>query len=331
VTPSRAAYYLLGRVLLTLLIVLAGGLAAFWLWNHYEVEPWTRDGRIRIDVAQVAPDVSGLVTEVHVHDNMPVRRGQPLFVIDRPRYELALQQSEATLQQAQASLQQSEAALRVQTPLLDQARREDARNRKLGDLVPMETVEQGAVRVAQFEGAVAQAHAAVAQARATVAQAMAARGAARLNLDRTTVFAPVDGTAANVELRPGDYLAAGRPAFGVVDAASLHIDGYFEETKLRRIRVGDPVTIQLMGDGRDLEGHIESISPGIEDRERSPSGDLLANINPTFNWVRLAQRIPVRVHIDDAPPDLALIAGRTVTVVVHPRGDKPHGGLEIGA
>lgn len=330
-TPSRATYFLVGRVLSTLLIVLAGGLAALWLWNHYEVEPWTRDGRVRIDVAQVAPDVSGLVTEVHVRDNMTVRRGQPLFVIDRPRYELALQQGEAALQQAQASLQQSEAALSVQTPLLAQARREDLRNRKLGDLVPAETVEQGAARVAQLEGAVAQAKAAVALAHATVAQAMSARGAARLNLDRTTVFAPADGTAANVDLRPGDYLAAGRPAFGVVDLASLHVDGYFEETKLGRIHVGDPVTVQLMGDGRRLAGHVESISPGIEDRERSPGGGLLANINPTFNWVRLAQRIPVRIHIDHAPPDLLLIAGRTATVMVHPRGDRRAASPRIGA
>ena len=330
-TPSRAAFHLVGRVLLTLLLVLAGGLAAFWLWNHYEVEPWTRDGRIRIDVAQVAPDVSGLVTEVHVHDNMVVHRGQALFVIDKPRYELSLQQSEAALQQAQASLLQSEAALRAQTPLLAQARREDLRNLKLGDLVPAESVEQGSARVAQLEGAVAQANAAVAQARANLAQAEAARGAARLNLERTTVFAPVDGTAANVDLRPGDYLAAGRPAFGVVDAASLHVDGYFEETKLRRIRVGDQVTVQLMGDSRRVEGHVESISPGIEDRERGPSGDMLANINPTFNWVRLAQRIPVRVHIDSAPPDLALIAGRTVTVVVHPRSERRGAGARTGA
>ena len=307
-------------VLLTLVLVAAALVAAAWLWNHYEIEPWTRDGRIRVDVAQVAPDVSGLVTEVRVYDNMPVHRGQALFVIDQPRYALALQQSDAALLQSEANLQQAEAALLAQTPLLAQARREDVRNRALGNLVPTETVEEGAAKVAQLEGIVAQARAAVAQGRASVAAANAARGTARLNLDRTTVLAPVDGVAANVELRPGDYLTVGRPAFGVVDAASLHVDGYFEETKLAGIRAGDPVTVQLMGDGRRFAAHVESISPGIEDRERSPSGDLLANINPTFNWVRLAQRIPVRIHIDSAPPDLRLIAGRTATVTVHPSG-----------
>jgi multidrug resistance efflux pump len=283
-------------------------------------------------VAQVAPDVSGLVTEVHVFDNMRVHKGQPLFVIDRPRYELALEQAQATLQQAQAASQQAaasvqaaEAALLAQNTLLDQARRENTRNGKLGDLVPTETVEQGATRVAQLQAAVgqaqaalAQAHAGVSQTHANVAQATSTLGTARLNLQRTTVVAPVDGVAADVQLRPGNYLTAGRPAFGIVDAASLHIDGYFEETKLAHIRIGDNVSVQLMGDGRRLEGHVDSISPGIEDRERGPSGNLLANVNPTFNWVRLAQRIPVRIHIDHAPPDLQLIAGRTATVIVHP-------------
>jgi multidrug resistance efflux pump len=342
VMPTRTTLSAVGRPLLTLALVAAGLVAGDWLWIHYQIEPWTRDGRIRVDVAQVAPDVSGLVTEVNVFDNMAVHKGQPLFVIDRPRYQLALDQAEAALQQTEAASQQAGAsvqaaagALQAQNTLLAQARREDARNRKLGDLVPTETAEQGAARVAQLQAAVAQAQAAVAQAHAVVtqthanvAQATSALGTARLNLERTTVVAPVDGVAADVELRPGDYLTAGRPAFGVVDAASLHIDGYFEETKLAHIRVGDSVTVQLMGDGRRLEGHVESISPGIEDRERGPSGNLLANVNPTFNWVRLAQRIPVRIHIDHAPPDLRLIAGRTATVVVRP--SVPLHGFEEG-
>jgi len=315
------------RMAVTLVVVLAALLAARWMWVHYQLAPWTRDGRVRADVAQVAPDVSGLVTEVDVIDNQPVRGGQPLFVIDRPRFALALAQADATLRQTGANLAQADAAILAQTTALAQARREDARNRGLGDLTSAEAVEQGGTRVAQLQAAVAQARAAKAQAQAAQAQATSARDIARLNLARTTVVAPVDGVAANVQLRPGDYLAAGRPAFGIVDAASLHVDGYFEETKLARIRVGDRVTVQLMGDHRRLEGHVVSIAPGIEDRERGPSGDLLANVNPTFSWVRLAQRVPVRVRLDEPPPDLRLIAGRTATVVVHssvpvPRGEQ---------
>src|ERR1700755_45842 len=247
VVMRSAALLAWGRPILTLVLVAIAAIASKWLWIYYEVDPWTRDGRVRVDVANVAPDVSGLVTEVDVVDNMPVHKGQPLFIIDRPRYAFALRQVEGALQQATAGLQQAEAGVQVQTTLLQQARREDFRNRKLGSLVPTETVEQGTARVAQLQAAVAQAEATVSQAQAALAQAAAARDIAHLNLERTTVLAPVDGVAANVELRPGDYLTAGHPAFGVVDAASLHVDGYFEETKLARIHIGDRVTIELMG------------------------------------------------------------------------------------
>ena len=336
----------LWRILATGVIVAIAVVAAIWLWNYYETEPWTRDGRVRFDVADVAPDVSGLVTRVDVVDNMQVHKGQPLFTIDTERYQLAVQQAEATVQQDGAALeraeagigqalaaqQQAQAAVRAQQTVLAEARKEDARNIKLGDLVTTEAVQQGSAKVAQLEAGVIQAQAAVSQAGAGIAQAKAARSQAQatlvqaqaalatahLNLKRTTVLAPVDGVAANVQLRPGNYVTAGRPAFGVVDAASLHVDGYFEETKLRHIRVGDSATVELMGDDKRFQGRVESIAPGIADRERSPSGELLANVNPTFNWVRLAQRIPVRIRLDDAPADAMLIAGRTATVSIHP-------------
>jgi multidrug resistance efflux pump len=320
----------IGRVVLTLALIVVAVVAARWLWSYYQVDPWTRDGRIRIDVASVAPDVSGMVTQVFVVDNMSVHKGQPLFVIDRERYEESLQQAQASLQVAEAGLEKAQADVVAQTTLLAQARREDARNRKLGGLVPTETVEQGTARVRQLEAALAQANASVSQARAAIAQATAARNTDRLNLERTTVVAPVDGIAANVSLRPGDYLTAGHAAFGIADASSLHIDGYFEETKLEKIHVGDRVSVQLMGSERRLEGHVQSISPGIDDRERSQSSNLLANINPTFNWVRLAQRIPVRVHIDHAPPDMRLIAGRTATVIIHPNSGAVDGSAGPG-
>jgi multidrug resistance efflux pump len=282
---------LLIRMAVTLVVVVAALIGARWMWIDYEVEPWTRDGRIRADVVEISPDVSALVVAVDVNDNQPVRRGQRLFSLDQPRFRVALEQSQA--------------ALRSRTVALDEAIREDARNRKLGDLAPAETVEQGAAKVAEFKAAVAEGQAAV--------------DAARLNLARTVVYAPMDGVVANASLHPGDYLAAGHPAIGLVDCQTLHVDGYFEETKLARIRVGDPVTVELVGESQRLRGHVASISPGIEDRERGPSGDLLPNVNPTFSWVRLAQRIPVRIQLDAPPPGVQLIAGRTATVVVHPK------------
>jgi RND family efflux transporter MFP subunit len=278
------------RMLVTLCVVALAVVVGLWLWRLYQVDPWTRDGRVRADVVQIAPDVSGLVTAVPVRDNQVVHKGQVLFVLDRPRFQLALMQAEA--------------AVATQRAALDQARREDKRNRGLGDLVSTEVTEEGASKVEQLSAALAQAE--------------ANRDAAALNLQRTTILAPVDGTAANVQLEPGDYAAAGKAVLGLIDARSIHVDGYFEETKLPGIHVGDPAEVKLMGEPRALRGHVESLSPGIEDRERAASANLLPNVNPTFSWVRLAQRIPVRIALDDPPADVRLIAGRTATVTLHP-------------
>lgn len=282
------------RVSITLLVVALAIIAAMWMWRHYQVEPWTRDGRVRADVVRVAPDVSGLVTEVLVQDNQPVKKGQTLFVVDAPRYRLAVAQSEAAIASARAALLQ--------------ARREARRNDVLGDLVAGEEREQGRARVESAEAALAQAE--------------AAANVARLNLTRTSVVASVNGTVTNLQLRPGDYVQAGGQAMALVDADSLHVDGYFEETKLPRIAIGDPVTIELMGEDRLIEGRVESIAAGIDDRDRTASSNLLPSVNPTFNWVRLAQRVPVRVKLLKVPKDIRLIAGRTATITVLPRGER---------
>ncbi len=278
------------RVAVTLVVVALAGLAGQRLWAHYEEDPWTRDGRVRADVVQVAPDVSGLVTTVLVHDNQQVTAGTPLFEVDRPRYRLAVAQAEAAV-----------AAQQVQ---LAQARREARRNRTLGDLVAGEVQEQSLAKVAQIDAALAQARTAL--------------DTARLNLARTEVRASVAGMVSNLDLRPGDYASAGHPEFAIIDQSSLHIIGYFEETKLARIHVGDPVQVRLMGDRATIAGHVQSIAGGIEDRDRNSGASLLANVNPTFSWVRLAQRIPVRVAIDRLPAGTALVVGRTATVEVLP-------------
>jgi multidrug resistance efflux pump len=283
------------RVLVTLAIVLAAYFVGEALWRHYETDPWTRDGRISADVVQVAPDVSGLVSEVLVHDNQQVRAGTPLFIIDRPRYQLAVQQAQA--------------AMAAQRVLIAQAQREARRNRALGDLVPAEEREQGDAKVAQL--------------RAELAKLQVQLETARLNLARTEVRSGVDGTITNFDLRPGDYATAGRPEFAIIDRKSIHAVGYFEETKLPRINPGDRVQVHLMGENRIIEGHVQSIASGIDDRDRSAGDKLLPNVNPTFNWVRLAQRVPVRITLDRVPAGLSLVVGRTATVnVIHPDRDK---------
>jgi RND family efflux transporter MFP subunit len=286
------------RVLVTLSVLALALLGARRLWIHYNLEPWTRDGRVRADIVQVSPDVSGLVTEVRVTNNQGVNKDDVLFVLDRPRFELALHQAEASV-----------AAIAV---ALAQARRENERNRNLKDLATTEQVEEGQSKVDQL---VAQLNSARAQ-----------RDVARLNLDRTTIRAPVNGIVTNVDLRPGDYATVGRQLLALVDTDTIHVDGYFEETKLPRIRVGDRALVHIMGIKATLQGSVESIAAGIEDRERSASSTALANVNPTFSWVRLAQRIPVRINLDPTTRDIRLIAGRTATVsIVDPPGRRAEG------
>lgn len=286
---------LVGRSAATIVIVILAALVAVWLWRHYERSPWTRDGRVRADVVRVTPDIGGLVTEVDVRDNQPVHAGDLLFVIDKPRYSLAVAQAQAGIASARATL--------------GQAQREAKRDLALGDLVATETHEQNVARVAT--------------ARATLAEAQTGLDAARLNLARTQVKASVNGTVTNLDLHPGDYVAAGQQAMALLDTDSLRVEGYFEETKLPLIRIGAPAVVHLMGDSRPLYGRVESIAAGIDDPSRSTSGNLLPNVEATFTWVRLAQRIPVRIRLTRIPRGVRLIAGRTATVTIEPHGAAP--------
>jgi RND family efflux transporter MFP subunit len=278
------------RYLPTLAIFALAVVVAILLWRHYMDSPWTRDGRIKANVISIAPDVSGLVVDVAVKDNQFVHKGDLLFRIDPARYKLALAQSEATL-----------AGLHTQVAL---RRREAARRANLAAEV---------ITVESSDSASTQADAAVSQYDAAVA----ARDLAQLNLDRTEVHAPVDGWITNLEVHAGDYANSGRAALAVVDSHSFWVYGYFEETKLPLLKDNDPVEIQLIS-GPTLKGHVESVTRGITDCDNTPGQQLLANVNPTFSWVRLAQRIPVRIHIDEVPEGVLLASGMTCTVVVKP-------------
>lgn len=281
---------MLTRSAATILIVIAAALAAIWMWRHYQDSPWTRDGRVRADVVRVTPDISGLVTSVAVRDNQRVRAGDLLFVIDTPRYALALEQARAQIASAQATLAQ--------------ARREARRDLALGDLVAAESHEQNVARVET--------------AQAALAEARSVQEGAALNLKRTRVLASVNGVVANLDLHPGDYVGAGTQALALIDSDSVRVEGYFEETKLGLICIGAPVTVRLMGEAQDVRGHVESIAYGINDDSRTNAGNLLPSVEPTFSWVRLAQRIPVRVKLDRPPAGIRLISGRTATVTVQP-------------
>jgi multidrug resistance efflux pump len=279
----------LGRVAITLVVVVIAAGVSWRLWDYYMEAPWTRDGHVRADIIGITPDVSGLVKDVLVHDNQPVHKGEVLLRVDQQRFVLALQLAEAAVAGQKASL--------------EQAQRDSVRYEQLGkDVASEQKIEQ--------------AQAAQAVADAAYQQALASRDVAKLNLQRTEIVAPANGVVTNTDLNPGDYVTAGKAVMALVDSDSLHIEGYFEETKLPRIAIGAPVDIRLMGQSVTIAGHVESIAGGVVDRERGEGSDLLANVTPTFSWVRLAQRIPIRIAIDKIPDNLKLVVGQTATVAV---------------
>ena len=260
------------------------------LWVHYMDEPWTRDGRVRADVVNIAPDVSGAVVELPVQDNQFVHKGDLLMQIDPSHYQIAVEQAQAAVAARKAELTM---------------RQDDAKRR--ADLDSQVVSQESRDNASHTANA----------AQAQYEQALAALDAAKLNLERTRVSSPVDGYVTNLQVFKGDYAISGQAKLAVVDSHSFWVYGYFEETKLPRVKIGNKAEIKLMSGGT-LQGHVESISRGIYDRDNPQSRELLADVNPTFNWVRLAQRVPVRIHIDQVPDDMILAAGTTCTVVVKP-------------
>jgi multidrug resistance efflux pump len=287
---------LMGRMAVTLLVAVVAAAIGWQLWVYYMEAPWTRDGTVRADVVKVAPDVSGLVSDVLIADNQVVHQGEVLFHIDPVRFQLALQLAEVSVTAKQAAAQE--------------AAREATRYRDLTNL-EVSTEERQ------------QSQAKAVEAAAAYQQAVVDRNVAQLNLDRSEVRASVDGIVTNFSMRPGDYVTAGVAVFALVDTGSIYVEGYFDETKLPQIQEGNRARVRLMGESQLIEGHVQSISGGIADRQRQGSSDMLANVTPTFSWVRLAQRVPVRIALDHVPPGVRLLAGRTASVEVlvnEPRG-----------
>jgi len=284
-TPSYLRYVITAAMLI--LAILIGR----YLWNDNMTSPWTRDGRIKADVINIAADVSGIVTNVAVRDNQFVHKGDLLFTIDNSRYANTLAQTEAELasQQAEKSMRSKEAARRA----------------GLENAIVTSENRETAASMSSMAGA-------------KYLAVLAARDTAKLNLERTEVRAPVDGYVTNLRVFSGDYAAAGSAKLAIIGSNSFYVYGYFEETKLPYLAVNDPVEIRMLNGQPAMQGHIESISRGITDRDAATGRELLADVNPTFNWVRLAQRVPVRIRIDDLPADHKLVAGTTCTVVVKP-------------
>jgi multidrug resistance efflux pump len=340
--PRRGIVQLVITIATIVLAMLLGWIA----WGAYMETPWTRDATVRAYVVTVAPAVAGNIVELPVVDNKPVRKGDLLMVIDPTNYIIAVSQAEAAVAQAQASLQANTAQLDVQRAQisgshaqLDQAeavlvfaqqqavRYQDLAQKGAGTVQNAQQFtsqlkqQQSAVRSAQANLALAERQIDSLKAQrlsyeATLAQAKAQLRQAQVNLTYTRVLSPVDGYVTNLLARLGDYVNVSVNTISVVDADSFWVDGYFEETNLAPIRVGETARIKLMGYDHVVRGHVESFARAISVANAQPNNQGVATVNPIFTWVRLAQRIPVRIHIDEVPSDVVLAAGMTATVQI---------------
>ena len=283
----------------TLLILVLAGLAALVIWDSYVTAPWTRDGSVRVQVASIAPQVSGQITEVRVVDNQYVHQGDVLYVIDPFDFQVALDSDKAQLRQKAAD---------VQVRQMQAERRQH-----LSDLATTPEEQQ------LYVGNAIQAQAAFDAAQQQVAQA-------DINLKRTQVRSPVNGYVTNLLMRVGDYAQAGTNNISVIDADSYWIDGYFEETKMAHVCIGDRAEAALMGYRDPIVGRVQTVTRGISVSNATPSTQGLPNVDPVYTWVRLAQRVPVRIKIIDLPPGIPLVSGMTATVTIRGSAGRESGG-----
>jgi RND family efflux transporter MFP subunit len=290
--PRRVARFARAtlRTTATLLILAVAVLAALVIWDYYVTAPWTRDGSVRVQVASIAPQVSGQITEVRVVDNQYVHQGDVLYVIDPFDFQVALDTGKAQLRQKAADLQVR--------------RMQSERRQHLSDLATTPEEQQ------LYAGNAIQAQAAFDAAQQQVAQA-------DINVKRTQVRSPVNGYVTNLLMRVGDYAHAGMNNVSVIDADSYWIDGYFEETKMAHVCVGDRAEAALMGYRDPIEGRVQTVTRGISVANAAPSTQGLPGVDPVYTWVRLAQRVPVRVRITDVPAGIPLVSGMTATVTIH--------------
>ncbi|AMO49261.1 RND family efflux transporter, MFP subunit [Kosakonia oryzendophytica] len=273
----------------TLPVLAVAIVAAWWMWNEYMQSPWTRDGKVRAEQVSITPQVSGSIRELNVRDNQSVKAGDTLFRIDETPYRIAVLNAEAQLAKAQT----------------EQAKANNEANRRRHlsqNYISAEDLDTANISVKAAQASVAAADAQLAQAKWQLAQ--------------TTVKAPVDGWVTNLTTRNGNYATAGQPVFALVDSHSFYVMGYFEETKLRHIRTGAPAKIVLYSGNATLQGHVESIGRAIYDQSIETDSGLVPDIKPNVPWVRLAQRVPVRIRFDTLPDDLTLVSGTTCTVAI---------------
>ena len=273
----------------TLLVFALALVSLWWLWNDYMQGPWTRDGKVRAELVSITPQVSGKIVRIGVKDNQLVKAGDLLFTLDPEPYRIALDNASAALAKARSDL--------------DKAEHEANRRQSLSrTVISAEAVDESRLNAQAMKAAYEVAQANLEQA--------------RWSLARTEVHAASDGYITNLQARVGNYATAGVPLVALIDTHSFYVQGYFEETKLRHIAPGKPARMVLYSGEQALKGEVESIGRAIHDQSLEGSEGLLLDVKPNVPWVRLAQRVPVRIRLLAIPPDLVLIAGTTCTITI---------------
>ncbi|MBB1418681.1 MULTISPECIES: efflux RND transporter periplasmic adaptor subunit [unclassified Pseudoalteromonas] len=276
------------RIMLTIVVIIAAIFAGRWVWTDYMHTPWTRDGRIRADIVTIVPDVSGWVTKLNVKDGQQVAKGELLFSVDQQRYQAAYDKSKANTNNSLYSW--------------ELAKHKYERRKALNT---QQAISEESLEATRISTEIAKANYDLAKADQTVAQ---------LNLSRTQVTAPVAGQIINLNLRQGNYVAQGMPVFAIVQSDSFYVTGYFEETKIPLIHTNQKATIELLSDTKPLTGQVVSIGKAIANINTQSNNQLLPQVQQTFNWVRLSQRIPVDIKLDALPEGIQLSAGMTATI-----------------
>lgn len=273
----------------TIIVAVIAVLAGWWMWNYYMQSPWTRDGKVRAEQVSITPQISGSISELNIKDNQLVNKGDVLFVIDKTPFQIAELNAQAQLAKAQSDL--------------TKANNEAKRRRNLSqNFISAEDLDSALLNVKAMQ--------------ATVAAAQASLHHAQWQLAQTVVKAPVTGWVTNLSTRTGDYASTGKPLFALVDSHSFYVMGYFEETKLRHIQDGAPALITLYSGNIKLQGHVSGIGRAIYDQSVESNSGLVPDIKPNVPWVRLAQRVPVRIEFDTLPHDVTLVSGTTCSVSI---------------
>ena len=284
----------IARYAITILLVIIAIVIIFRAWVFYTESPWTRDAKFAADVVAISPDVTGLITDVPVHDNQLVKKGDTLFVVDRPRYQKALDQAQADVEYYQA--------------LVSEKRREAARRNQLGtSAMSREAIDQANNDLQTTEH--------------QLAKSIATRDLAKIDLDRTAITAPSDGWVTNLNVYKGEFITRGSVAVALVQQHSFYVLAYLEETKLHGVEPGYRAEVTPLGSNVVLRGTVDSVAAGVTNSSSSVDSKGMATVDSNLEWVRLAQRVPVRIRLDQQPGN-RFPAGTTATVVITGQSDR---------